>query len=130
MIESKFIVEAQSLAEDFLSGHIKSNAKEIFYNWHTNVKLVFLNYINERIERVNNSVYENLRDNLKIHSGHNSEVSYVWYQIALKTNHEDVVEHVKDFLLRNGRMKYIKTVYFAWYHFQKEEALNFFDKNK
>jgi hypothetical protein len=109
---------------------VKFNAKEIFDNWHTNVKLVFLNYINEKTERVHESVYESLRDTLKIHSGYNAEVSYVWYQIALKTNHDDVVDHVKEFLLRNGRMKYVKTLYFAWYHFQKNEALEFFDKNK
>ena len=124
------VEEAHCLAEEFLNGEEKSNAKEIFINWHTNVKLVFLNHINERIERVSESVYNNILNTLNIHSGHNSEVSYVWYQIALKTKHEDVVVHVKEFLLRNGRMKYLKPVYFSWYHFQKEEALDFFDKNK
>jgi hypothetical protein len=118
------------LAEEFLNGQVRTDAKEIFSNWHTNVKLVFLNFINERIEKVTDLVYENIRDILNLHAGYNVEVSYVWYQIGLKTKHEDVVEHVKKFLLCNGRMKYLKPLYFPWYHFQKEEALNFFDKNK
>lgn len=76
-------------------------------------------------------VYARLRDILKLNElKYNSEVKYTWLQIALKTKHEDALEETKKFLLSQGRMKYIRPVYYSWYPFQKEACLDFFDKNK
>ena len=75
-------------------------------------------------------IYENLRDKLNLHAGHNVEVQYTWYRLALLGKNADVVPYVKNFLLNNGRMKYLKPVYLAFYEYNKEEALDFFNKNK
>ncbi len=76
-------------------------------------------------------VYQRLSKYLKLNElTYNAEVKYSWYRIALKAKQSDVVENVKKFLLSQGRMKYIRPVYYAWYPFQKQECLEFFDKNK
>lgn len=128
--KTKYIQEGQGMAEDFLNGKKEASYLETFKNWHTNVKLVFLNYLMENIKRINDTVYSNIRDTLKMHGNYNAEVKYIWYQIALITKHDDSIPYVKEFLLTHGRMKYIRPVYFEWYRFQKEQANQFFNENK
>ena len=102
-----------------------------FKKWHTNVKVYFLNYIMNNIKKVDDKVYKNLRDNLKLNQeNYNMEVKYLWYQIALKTKHDDVIPDLKKMLLSIGRMKYLKPLYSSWYEFNKKDAKSFFDKNK
>ncbi len=131
-LESKWVEEAFTLAKQFADGSVdKSTAKEQFINWHTNVKLVFLGYLSDRLELVTEDVYSNLRDILGLHDDHfNAEVKHVWYPIALKTNHGDVVESVKKFLLGQGRMKYVRPVMYAWFAFDKTATMEFFNTNK
>jgi len=109
---------------------ITENIIQEFKSWHTNVKLVFLNYINKNINRVTNSIYVNIRDKLNLHSGNNVEISYVWYEICMELKKDDVLENVKKFLLCNGRMKYIKPLYFKFYSHNRDEAIKFFKENK
>ena len=128
--KTKYIKEGQDLAKAFLEGKRESSYYETFKNWHTNVKLVFLNYLMENVKKIDDKVYANLRDVLKMHGNYNAEVKYIWYQIALITKHDDCIPYVKEFLLTHGRMKYIRPVYFEWYRYQKEEANKFFNENK
>ena len=128
--KNKYRKEGEDMAEAFLKGDNDIKYRDIFKQWHTNVKLVFLNYLYENISRINDTVYNNLRDVLQLHGGYNAETKYVWYQIALATKHEDCVTYVKEFLLTHGRMKYMRPVYFEWYRFQKEEANKFFNEHK
>jgi leukotriene-A4 hydrolase len=123
--------EGEEFAKKILQGYkVTSDDFTTFKQWHTNVKLVCLNYLKGNNEKMNDDIYYNMRDTLQLHDGYNVEVSYVWYQIALKMKKDDVLEHVRKFLLSNGRMKYIIPVYLCYYHFRKEEALDLFDKNK
>jgi hypothetical protein len=112
------------------STSVEAGVKDQFKNWHTNVKLVFLAHLKENIERINDQVYVNLRDVLGLHQDYNAEIKHLWYEISLKLNKTDIVEHVKAFLSSHGRMKYIRPVYYAWFAHDKEDCLNFFDKNK
>jgi leukotriene-A4 hydrolase len=129
---SKLKEEGEAVAKRVLheSYKLTSDDAKLFKNWHTNVKLVFLNYLNENCEKLTDDAFANLRDCLGLHSGYNVEVSYIWYQIALKMKKDCVIEHVRQFLLSNGRMKYIRPIYILYYQFKKDEALDLFDKNK
>jgi len=106
--------------------------KEIdeFKSWHTNVKLVFLNYLGKNIDRISNNIYLTLRDKLQLHNGYNVEISHIWYEICMSLKKDDVIQYVKKFLSCNGRMKYIKPLYFKFYDHKREEALQFFKENK
>ncbi len=124
--------EAIQLAEKYFVKNAKYDGDyDIFKKWHTNVKVYFLNYIMNNIKKVDDKVYKNLRDNLKLNQeNYNMEVKYLWYQIALKTKHDDVIPDLKKMLLSIGRMKYLKPLYSSWYEFNKKDAKSFFDKNK
>ena len=131
--ETKWIEIANNLAELFLQGESnKIGEKELndFKSWHTNVKLVFLGYLINNKERINQNVYELLRDKLNLHTGYNTEISYSWYQICLDLNKEDAIEDIKKFLACNGRMKYIKATYLKLYDFNRYLAVNLFEENK
>ena len=132
-LETKWEEIANNLAEKFLKGEenlIGENEINEFKSWHTNVKLVFLSYMNQNISRVNEKVYELLRDKLNLHFGNNVEISYSWYQICLDLKKDDVIEYVQKFLLCNGRMKYIKPLYFKLYDYNRDLAVKFFAENK
>ena len=121
------------MAELFLKDDPNLINEEIineFKEWHTNVKIVFLNYLEKNITRITNQIYECLREKLYLHYGYNVEISYQWYQICLDLKKEDSIEFVKNFLSCNGRMKYIKPLYFKLYAYNRENAKNFFKENK
>jgi leukotriene-A4 hydrolase len=132
-IESKWIDTANEFAELFLSekiDKIKESDIEEFMKWHTNVKIVFLNYLEKNINRINNDTYERLRDTLKLHNGHNVEISFTWYLICIQLCMRDVLPYVKKLLSCNGRMKYIKPLYFNLFNFDRNEAISYFEEYK
>lgn len=98
--------------------------------WHTNVKIVFINYLEKNINRINDEIYEKLRDTLKLHNGHNVEVCFNWYLICIDLHKRDVLPYVKKLLSCHGRMKYIKSLYFKLYNFDQNEALAYFNEYK
>jgi len=59
---SKLADEAIQLAEEFLNNHISENAKQRFDQFDTNVKSVFLAYLKENINKINDECYTKLRD--------------------------------------------------------------------
>jgi len=91
---------------------------------------VFLNLIAERSKELTDNLYSFLRDDLKLHSGYNSEVRNLWYQLALNTKHSDVIPFVEEFLGKIGRMKYIRPIYNAYGILDKKASLACFEKNK
>jgi hypothetical protein len=101
-----------------------------FKSWHTNVKLVFLNYLYTNLDRIDNNIYELLRDKLNLHNGYNVEVSAIWLEICLALKKSDIIEHVKNFLSCNGRMKYIRPIYFKFLEYDRNTAVEFFKEKK
>lgn len=102
----------------------------VFKSWNTNVKLVFLNLVIDRMVDFNESLYAFLRDNLNLHSSYNSEVKNLWYQLSLNSKHSDVIPFVEEFLGKIGRMKYIRPIYKAYGLLNKKAAVSCFEKNR
>ena len=129
--ESKLGDEAVKLGDKFLNGNGSLDDKTLFVNWHTNVKMYFLKYLLKNVNNVNDDVYKKLKEVFAFDKEkYNMEVMNLWFQISLKTKHDDFIDLIKKFLLEIGRLKYIRPVYFAWFDFQPNEAKDFFEKNK
>jgi leukotriene-A4 hydrolase len=129
--ESKLGDDAVKLGDKFLNGNGSSDDKKIFIDWHTNVKMYFLKYLIKNIDKVNNDVYNKLKDVLGFKNEHyNMEVMNLWFQLSLKSKHDDFVEEVKKFLLEIGRLKFVRPVFFSWYELQPKESKEFFESNK
>lgn len=122
--------EAQSRLDDLFSEQVKEDFSGIFKNWHTSVKLVFLNMISKNLGKFSDNNYVYLRDTVKLHTDFNMEVKNVWYQIALNTNHRDVIPSVVDFLGKIGRMKYVRPIYKAFAKVDRNLAYETFTKFK
>ena len=129
--ESKLGDEAVKLGDKFLNGNGSLDDKTLFVNWHTNVKMYFLKYLLKNVNNVNDDVYKKLKEVFAFDKEkYNMEVMNLWFQISLKTKHDDFIDLIKKFLLEIGRLKYIRPVYFAWFDFQPNEAKDFFENNK
>ena len=119
------------MAEDFLKEkEDKSSSLKIFKEWHTNIKLAFLNYLLDNKDKINEKIARNLKNELNLAEVYNSEIKYMWYLLALDKKIEEEIPNIEKFLETHGRLKYIRPVYFAWIEKDFEQAKQFFDKTK
>ena len=128
---SKYLKEAEKLAEDFLKEkEDKSSCLKVFKEWHTNVKLAFLNYLLDNKDKINYKIAKNLKNELNLAEEYNSEIKYMWYLLSLDKKIEEEIPNIEKFLETHGRLKYIRPVYFAWIEKDFAQAKQFFDKTK
>lgn len=128
---SEFLKDAEKMAEDFLNEkEDDSSVLKIFKEWHTNVKLAFLNYLTENKEKITDKIAQNLKKKLNLAEEYNAEIKYMWYILALYKKMEEEIPNVEKFLETHGRLKYIRPVYFAWIEKDFDQAQQYFDKVK
>ena len=129
--KSKYTNEIDDLIQQFLNGKEDAeNAVNIFRNWHTNVKLAFLDEIKKNIDKFDENLILTIKNELNLVEEYNDDVKAIWYEITLDKGLYDEIENIKNFLLIHGRLKYLKPLYFGWIKLNLKKARNFFDKNK
>ena len=128
---SEYLKDAEKLAEDFLNEkEDDATVLKKFKEWHTNVKLAFLNYLLDNKERINEKIAQNLKAKLNLAEEYNAEIKYMWYLLALNKKMEEEIPNIEKFLETHGRLKYIRPVYFAWIEKDFEQAKEYFEKVK
>ena len=128
---NKWLTEAYKYVDDLLNNKITDEFVDVFKNWNTSVKLVFLNKLADSKDSLTNDIYNFLKEKLNLHEGYNAEVENLWYQLALNTGHDDVIDpYVINFLSKNGRMKYIRPIYKSFAKVNKDKAWETFQKYK
>ena len=128
---SEYLKDAEKMAEDFLNEkEDDSSVKKIFKDWHTNVKLAFLNYLLDNKSKINDTILNNIKSKLDLAEGYNAEIKYMWYLLALDKNLQEEIPNIKKFLETHGRLKYIRPLYYAWMEKNYSQAKEFFDKVK
>ena len=128
---SKLADDAIKLAEDFLNGvENKDDALKVFKEWHTNVKLHFMNYLLEKKDNFDIEFVKKLKNELNLAECYNMEIKNIWYLLALDKNLEEEIPNIEKFLGSIGRLKFIRPIYFAWMDKNFEQAKEFFEKNK
>ena len=128
---SEFLKDAEKLAEDFINEkEDNETVLKKFKEWHTNVKLAFLNYLLENKDKITETICENLKNKLNLAEEYNDEIKYMWYLLALDKKIENEIPNVKRFLETHGRLKYIRPVYFAWMEKDFNGAKEFFEQVK
>ena len=128
---SEYLKDAEKLAEDFLNEkEDDATVLKKFKEWHTNVKLAFLNYLLDNKERINEKIAQNLKAKLNLAEEYNAEIKYMWYLLALDKKMEEEIPNIEKFLETHGRLKYIRPVYFAWIEKDFEQAKEYFEKFK
>ncbi len=128
---SQLFKDAKKLAEDFLNEkEDDKTALKKFKEWHTNVKLAFLNDLTDAKDKINEKIAQNLKKKLNLAEEYNSEIKYMWYILALDKKMEEEIPNIENFLATHGRLKYIRPVYFAWIEKDFEQAKAYFEKVK
>ena len=128
---SELLKDAEKMAEDFLNEKEEdSSVLKMFKDWHTNVKLAFLNYLLENKTRISEQIAKNLKTKLNLAEEYNAEIKYMWYLLALDKKMEEDIPNIEKFLETHGRLKYIRPVYFAWMEKDFDQAKEYFEKVK
>ena len=129
--KSKYTGEVEDLIQQFLDNKEKpENALKLFKDWHTNVKLTFLDEINKNIKDFDDNLILKIKKELNLVEDYNDDVKAIWYEITLEKGLNDEIDNIKNFLQTHGRLKYLKPLYLGWIKVNLEEARKFFDENK
>ena len=128
--KSKYTDEVENLLNNFIKKEKNENALKIFKEWHTNVKLVFLEKILKNLNDFDESIILEIKKELNVVEEYNDDIKAIWYEITLQKGMKEEIDNVMNFLKTHGRLKYLKPLYFSWYKIDKENAKNFFEENK
>ena len=128
--KSKYTDEVENLLNNFIKKEKNENALKIFKEWHTNVKLVFLEKILKNLNDFDESIILEIKKELNLVEEYNDDIKAIWYEITLQKGMKEEIDNVMNFLKTHGRLKYLKPLYFSWYKIDKENAKNFFEENK
>ena len=129
--KSKYTEEVDQLINKFINKeNNKENALKLFKEWHTNVKLVFLERILKNLENFDESIILEIKKELNLVEDYNDDIKAIWYEITLQKGMKDEIENVKNFLKTHGRLKYLKPLYFSWIKLDLNDSMAFFEENK
>ena len=129
--KSKYTEEVDQLINKFINKeNTKENALKLFKEWHTNVKLVFLERILKNLENFDESIILEIKKELNLVEDYNDDIKAIWYEITLQKGMKDEIENVKNFLKTHGRLKYLKPLYFSWIKLDLDDSMAFFEENK
>ena len=129
--KSKYTEEVDQLINKFINKeNNKENTLKLFKEWHTNVKLVFLERILKNLENFDESIILEIKKELNLVEDYNDDIKAIWYEITLQKGMKDEIENVKNFLKTHGRLKYLKPLYFSWIKLDLNDSMAFFEENK
>ena len=129
--KSKYTEEVDQLINKLINKeNNKENALKLFKEWHTNVKLVFLERILKNLEEFDESIILEIKKELNLVEDYNDDIKAIWYEITLQKGMKDEIENVKNFLKTHGRLKYLKPLYFSWMKLDLDDSMTFFEENK
>ena len=129
--KSKYTNEVEDLIQQFLNGKENGeNALKTFRDWHTNVKMTFLDEIKKNIQDFDEDLIIKIKKELNLVEEYNDDVKALWYEITLDKGISDEIENIQNFLKTHGRIKYLKPLYFGWMNLDLESARAFFEENK
>ena len=129
--KSKYTDEVDNLIQQFLKGKENpDNALKIFREWHTNVKLTFLDEIKKDIQKFDEDLILKIKKELNLVEEYNDDVKAIWYEITLEKGLGEEIENIKNFLQTHGRLKYLKPLYYGWIKLDLENSRTFFEENK
>ena len=117
---------------NFLNNDLPSSFIQTFKAWHSYLKCYFLKGIKDskRGTALSQKQYSTLDEDLKLHTGHNSEVTFDFFDIMLANKKTNQLEKLYEFLGTFGRLKFVKPLYVALAKIDKEKATEIFNKHK
>jgi len=128
--KSKYTEEVEEMINKFINKSNVDNVKKIFKEWHTNVKLVFLEKILKNLDNFSEEIILAIKKELNLVEEYNDDIKAIWYEITLQKGMKEEIENIMNFLKTHGRLKYLKPLYFSWIKLDFDNAKTFFDENK
>ena len=77
--KSKYTDEVENLLNNFIKKEKNENALKIFKEWHTNVKLVFLEKILKNLNDFDESIILEIKKELNLVEEYNDDIKAIWY---------------------------------------------------
>ena len=126
-----YATEIEALVTLFYENKLPENFETTFKEWHTLLKVYFLNQIKDNDRELDDIQLSFLSNTLNLKQGYNVEVSNAYFLIVLlhgKTIEDDVKEALISFLGKHGRINYVRPIYTAFLKRDKETAIATFEK--
>ena len=116
---------------NFFNNALPPSFTQTFKSWHTYLKSYFLKGIkdNRRGTMISEKQYSILDEDLKLHTGYNSEVTFDFFNIMLANKKINQLEKLDEFLGTFGRLKFVKLLYVGLAKIDKAKATEIFNKH-
>jgi len=124
VIEPKFDTTlstvTQELAEKWIT---KQYDATNIQDWTSGQIVVFLDRFLASPDPLSVELLQKLDQSYKFTQSKNAEIRFRWYQLCIRSDHEEVFSHVVNFLKEQGRMKYVRPLYRSLYKSKKGKQL-------
>ena len=129
---NKYSIEVEENLDKFFNEKIGDEFVQIFNNWHSKVKIYFLNSISndEKGVKLSDNNYYFLRDKLNLKNVGNSSLKFEFLRIMLNNKRLDCLEQLDEFLSELGISAYLVELYTNFYKTNKDLAIKTYNKYK
>lgn len=107
--------EAAALADEYikLAGDSSPTDYQKFNNYYSNLKVIFLERLTERITEVSIPMLTKIDQDYNLTTTLDPEVKQRWFPLGIRLNYDAVTEPAHTFISSQGRMKYLNPIYLA-----------------
>jgi hypothetical protein len=122
-----------NLSDKFFNNSISNDSKSLYEEYESFeylTKLFFFTTLHERINEINPSIYNNLRNMLDNSNSQNAEILHSWIMLSLKLRRKDIIPLVDSFLSMHGRYDFLINLYKEYYILDKFSAMKSFNSFK
>lgn len=107
--------ESAALADEYIALGGESSPADFqkFNDYYSNLKVVFLNRLIDRIADLDLAIVEKIDTDLELTETLDPEVKNRWFPLGIRMNYLVVVQPAHDFVSSVGRVKYLTPTYTA-----------------
>ena len=130
---SAVYLAAQEIADAYINGKgkVSPQKKDDYFGWFVALKQIFLQEFVDRIDEVTIDLAHLLASDLKLDDEINPEIINMWLQICVRSGlHTSPYKVEDDFLVSNGRMKFLNPVYQAINEKSHNDAVRIFKEHE
>ena len=110
------IGESRALAQEYikLAGKESPKNSEDFYGYFSGLKSIFVQDLLDHIDQIDLNIIKKLDEDYDLSNILDPEIKTIWFQICILKKYNLGMAHANDFMVTNGRMKFLLPLYKAW----------------
>jgi leukotriene-A4 hydrolase len=108
-------IGASHLADEYirLAGEASPDNYTQFNDYYSNLKVIFLERLNERIDDVTIEIMQKIQDDYNLTGTVDPECKQRWLPLGIRKGYQPTIEPAHTFISVQGRIKYLSPIYLA-----------------